>query len=118
MKSLKIARPVVLALAALSVNWALPAKAADALAPSTIVADPASYEGKTVHVSGTVAKYQTTKTMMGTIAAFTLCDAKCVVVIDETNTAHKDGDTVAVAGVFQTTFKGRQRTFSNVVVVK
>ena len=111
-------RLTLLACAAFGASDAPAAQAADTIAPSAIVADPASYEGKPVSVSGTVAKYQTAKTMMGTIAAFTVCDAKCVVVIDETNTAHKDGDTVTVTGTFQSTFKGRQRTFTNVVVIK
>ncbi len=96
---------------------ALPASAADTT-PSTLVASPATYEGKSVSVAGTVAKYQTSKTMMGTIAAYQLCDAKCIVVIDETNTVHKDGDQVTATGTFQTTFKGRQRSFKNVVVIK
>jgi hypothetical protein len=94
-----------------------PAFAAD-LTPSAILASPATYEAKDVSVAGTVAKYQTTKTMMGTVAAFQLCDEKCIVVIDETATAHKDGDKVTVAGTFQSSFKGPKRSFKNVVVVK
>ena len=114
----KRSRLPTLAVAMLCASAALPAGAASELAPSKIVADPASFEGKSVSVTGTVAKYQTTKTMMGTIAAFQVCDAKCVVVIDETDTAHKDGDTITVAGTFQSSFKGRQRSFNNVVVIK
>lgn len=111
-------RSLPLAVALLCAGVALPARAASDLAPSKIVADPSSFEGKSVSVTGTVAKYQTTKTLMGTIAAFQLCDDKCVVVIDETNTAHKDGDTVTVAGTFQSSFKGPKRSFTNVVVIK
>jgi hypothetical protein len=95
----------------------LPAAAAD-LTPSAILANPSSFDGKSVSVAGSVAKYQTSKTLMGTVAAFQLCDAKCVVVIDETNTAHKDGDTITVAGTFQTAFKGPRRSFKNVVLIK
>ncbi len=111
-------RSLPLAVALLCAGVALPARAGSDLAPSKIVADPSSFEGKSVSVTGTVAKYQTTKTLMGTIAAFQLCDDKCVVVIDETNTAHKDGDTVTVAGTFQSSFKGPKRSFTNVVVIK
>ncbi len=111
-------RSLPFAVALLCAGVALPAGAASDLAPSKIVADPASFEGKSVSVTGTVAKYQTTKTLMGTIAAFQLCDDKCVVVIDETDTAHKDGDTVTVAGTFQSSFKGPKRSFTNVVVIK
>jgi hypothetical protein len=104
-------------MAGLYLTVALPAVAAD-LTPSAVVADPATYEGKSISVAGTVAKYQTSKTLMGTVAAFQLCDAKCVVVIDETGTAHKDGDTLTVSGTFQTTFKGPRRSFKNVVLIK
>src|SRR5450755_3120434 len=99
----------VVALGAFVVAVALPAGAAD-LKPSAIVADPSAYEGKSVSVAGTVAKYQSNKTLLGTVAAFQLCDTKCIVVIDETNTAHKDGDTTTVSGTFQTSFKGPKRS--------
>jgi hypothetical protein len=105
---------LVIALVAAS---ALPVAAAD-LTPTAILASPSEFDGKSVSVAGSVAKYQTNKTMMGTVAAFQLCDAKCIVVVDETNTLHKDGDKVTVAGTFQTTFKGPRRSFNNVVLVK
>ncbi len=108
---------ILAAVTVINATAALPAAAAD-LAPSTLVASPSTYEGKAVSVAGTVAKYQTSKTLMGMVAAYQLCDTKCIVVIDETNTAHKDGDKVTVSGTFQTTFKGRQRSFKNVVVIK
>jgi hypothetical protein len=95
----------------------LPAAAAD-LTPSKILSDPSSYDGKSVSVAGTVAKFQTSKTLLGTVAAFQLCDAKCIVVIDQTNTTRKDGDKATVAGTFQTSFKGPRRSFKNVVLVK
>jgi hypothetical protein len=96
---------------------ALPAGAAD-LTPSALLADPSSYDGKSVSVAGTVGKFQTSKTLLGTVAAFQLCDAKCIVVIDETSTAHKDGDKTTVAGTFHTSFKGPRRSFKNVVLIK
>src|SRR5450755_306451 len=83
----------------------LPAAAAD-LTPSAILSDPSSYDGKSVSIAGAVAKFQTSKTLLGTVAAFQLCDAKCIVVIDQTNAAHKDGDTTTVAGTFQPAFPG------------
>ena len=88
-------------------------------APSSIVAAPASFEGKTVTVTGKVAHFQTTKTPMGTVAAFQLCDTKCVVVIDETNgSKYGDGDTGTATGTFHQKFKGRMRSFDNVVIIK
>jgi hypothetical protein len=92
---------------------------ADDLAPSTILASPSTYEGKTVTVAGKVANFQTSKTMMGTVTAFQLCDSKCVLVIDETNASkHANGDQATATGTFQSTFKGPRRTFNNVVVIK
>jgi len=99
------------------VTACVPAFAAD-LAPSAIVAAPSTYEGKPVTVAGTVAQYQVNKTLMGTVAAYQLCDAKCIVVIDETAAAHKNGDKVTASGTFQSTFKGPKREFKNVVVIK
>ncbi len=96
----------------------VPAIAADSVAPSTLVAHAAAYDGKAVAVAGSVAKYQQSKTMMGTVAAFQVCDTKCITVIDETNTAHANGDKITVDGTFQTTFKGPQRSFQNVVLIK
>ncbi|MDQ2908677.1 MAG: hypothetical protein M3R44_04920 [Candidatus Eremiobacteraeota bacterium] len=110
-------RFTAVATAALIIAGALPVAAAD-LAPSAIVANPSSYEGKAITVAGKVAHFQTSKTPMGTVAAFQLCDAKCVVVIDETNTARHDGDQATVSGKFQMKFKGRVRSFDNVVLVK
>jgi hypothetical protein len=109
-------RTLCLCIAA-SAATALPALAA-ALAPSTILANPSSYDGKTVTVSGKVAKYQTTKTMMGTVAGFALCDAKCIVVIDERNSGHQNGDTVSVTGTFHVTFKAPHKSYDNAVVIK
>jgi hypothetical protein len=93
--------------------------AADApLAPSTLVANPSSYDGKTVTVAGTVAKFQTASTLRGTVSFFQLCDGKCVVVIDASKPTYKNGDHQTASGTFHTTFKGPRRTFSNVVLVQ
>jgi hypothetical protein len=91
--------------------------AAAAIAPSTILANPTSYDGKSVTVTGKVAHFQTSSTPMGTVAGFQLCDSKCVVVIDKTNTSHSDGASVTVTGTFHVTFKGPRKTFNNAIVV-
>lgn len=93
------------------------AAAAASLNPSTIVASPGSYDGKTVSVTGKVTNFQTSSTMMGTVAGFQLCDSKCVVVIDQTNRARTNGSTATVTGTFHTTFKGPRKTFNNAVVI-
>ena len=99
---------------------ALPiAAAAAALAPSTIVANPSAYDGKSVTVTGKVTNYQVSSTPLGGKAAgFQLCDSKCVVVIDKTATSRSDGATATVTGTFHTSFKGPRRTFHNVVLIK
>lgn len=91
--------------------------AAAAIAPSTILANPSSYDGKSVTVTGKVAHFQTSSTPMGTVAGFQLCDSKCVVVIDKTNQAHSDGAGATVTGTFHVSFKGPRKTFTNAIVV-
>ncbi len=93
------------------------AAAAATLSPSTIVATPSSYDGKTVTVTGKVGNFQTSSTMMGTVAGFQLCDSKCVVVIDQTNHARSNGSAATVTGTFHTTFKGPHKTFNDAVVI-
>jgi hypothetical protein len=110
-------RVSTLATASLCLAVAAPALAAS-LAPSTILANPSFYEGKPVTVAGKVGHFQTKKTLMGTVAAFQLCDAKCVVVIDETNASRHDGDQATVSSTFQTKFKGQARSSDNVVLIK
>lgn len=98
---------------------ALPVVAlAAALSPSTIVANPAGYDGQSVTVTGKVTGFQTSQTMRGKVAGFQLCDAKCVVVIDQTGQSHSDGATVTVTGTFHSSFKAPKRTFANAVVIE
>lgn len=105
-------------LTAAALGIAVPAVAlAAALAPSTIVASPSSYDGKSVTVTGTVRNVQTSHTPIGNVTGFQLCDSKCVVVIDKTNGSHADGSAATVTGTFHTTFKGPRKTFNNAVVV-
>lgn len=89
-----------------------------AMAPSAIVANPASYEGKPVTVTGTISNLQVNKTMFRKVTGYQLCDTKCVVVIDQTNAAHHNGEQATVSGTFQSTFKGPKRSFKNAVVIK
>ncbi len=93
------------------------AGAAGALAPSAILANASTYDGKSVTVTGKVSNYQTSSTPMGQVAGFQLCDSKCVVVIDKTNQSHSNGATATVTGTFHLTFKGPRKTFDNAVVI-
>ena len=105
-----------LSLAALAAFVPATALAA-ALAPSAIVANPSSYDGKTVTVTGKVANYQTSNTMIGTVAGYQVCDAKCVVVIDEKAGKQTNGASATVTGTFHATFKGPRKTYTNAVVI-
>ena len=97
---------------------AVPAIAlAAALAPSTIVANPASYDGKSVTVTGKVTNFQMQNTMAGQVAGFALCDTKCVVVIDKTHQSRSNGATATITGTFHTTFKGPRKSFNNAIVI-
>jgi hypothetical protein len=113
------ARPLVAALS-LAVGVALPPLAAadPPLAPTVIVAAPSTYEGKTVTVAGTVARFQTSSSPRGPVAFFQLCDASCIVVLDFTKPAYKDGENRTVTGTFRAHFKAPRRTFDNVVLVQ
>ncbi|HZY99277.1 MAG TPA: hypothetical protein VFE36_06865 [Candidatus Baltobacteraceae bacterium] len=88
-----------------------------ALAPSAIVASPSTYDGKGVTVTGKVSNFQTSQTMMGTVAGYQLCDTQCVVVIDQTNQAQTDGSNATVTGTFHASFKTPKKTFTNAVVI-
>lgn len=90
---------------------------AAALAPSAILANPSSYDGKSVTVTGKVAHFQSSSTPMGPVAGFQLCDSKCIVVIDKTNQSRSDGAAATVTGTFHVTFKGPRKTFNNAVVI-
>lgn len=104
-------------LAAFIITSSLAAVAASVLAPSAIVASPSTYDGKTVTVSGKVANFQTSQTLMGSVAGYQLCDTKCVVVIDQTNHAQTNGSNATVTGTFHATFKGPRKSFTNAVVI-
>jgi hypothetical protein len=106
-----------LALFAAFVLAATSAAIAASLAPSAIVASPSTFDGKTVTVTGKVSSFQTSSTMMGPVAGYQLCDAKCVVVIDESNHAQTNGSQATVTGTFHATFKGPRKSFTNAVVI-
>jgi hypothetical protein len=95
---------------------AVPALAAT-MVPSDVVAKAASLDGTTVTVSGKVAKFQRSTTLMGTVSAFQLCDSKCIVVIDQKNETQVDGKATTVTGTFHVQYKGPRRSFKNVVMI-
>jgi hypothetical protein len=89
-----------------------------AVPPSAMAGNPSNFDGKTVTATGTVKGFQTSSTMMGTVAGYQLCDSmKCIVVIDESNHAQTNGKTATVTGTFHATFKGPRKTFTNALVM-
>ena len=98
------------------VAYAAPA-VASRITPSQVAANASSLDGTTVTVSGQVAKFQRSTTLMGTISGYQLCDSKCVVVIDQKNETQQDGQTATVTGTFHIQYKGPRRSFKNVVVI-
>ena len=87
------------------------------VAPSAIVAAPSSFDGKTITVAGSVKGFQTSSSMMGTVAGYQLCDTSCIVVIDESNHAQTNGSKATVTGTFHATFKGPRKSFTNALVI-
>jgi hypothetical protein len=89
-----------------------------AISPSTILADPSSYEGKPVSVLGKVASFQSQKMGSATVTSFQLCDTACVQVIDQTGASqYADGDQATASGTFHATIKGPRLTFNNVILI-
>ena len=97
------------------VIMAAPALAAT-MTPSDVIAKAASLDGTTVTVSGKVAKFQHSSTLIGTISAYQLCDTKCIVVIDQKNGAQVNGQSARATGTFHAQYKG-PRPFKNVVMI-
>jgi hypothetical protein len=104
-------------LAALFAALPIASVAATTLTPSTIVGTPATYDGQTVSVAGTVQKFKSRNTQMGQVGVFELCDAKCVHVIDKTNQSHTDGSSATISGTFHETFKTPKKTWNNVIII-
>jgi hypothetical protein len=86
------------------------------VAPSALAANPSSYDGQDVTVSGT-AKNPTARQMRrGTATTYQLCDSQCINVVQFGNTNVSDGSQVTVSGRFRASF-GRQQTMTNVLIV-
>lgn len=114
-------RPVVTALARLAVLVTLASSvacghSAQTVAPSALSADPSTYDGQDVTVSGTVKNPGTRQTRRGTATTYQLCDNACINVVQFGGTGVADGSKLTVAGRFRATF-GRQTAITNVLIV-
>jgi hypothetical protein len=91
---------------------------ADDLAPSTILSNPQSYDGKSVAVQGTVQNYTTRLTPRGgTVASYKVCDQQCVSVMDPSGGAQVNGGSATVNGTFHATLQMRNQKLTNVIVI-
>ncbi len=110
----------LLALALASGAFGCAAAADSALVPSTILAAPATYDGKAVEVTGIVRKYTVKKTIAGTYTTFGLCEGitkQCVGVAEKGDAHLGDGQTTTVSGTFHKEFSFHRKSGSNVVSV-
>jgi hypothetical protein len=108
-----------LARAALSIALASSAAcghSAQTVAPSALSADPSTYDGQDVTVSGTAKSLGTRQTRRGTATTYQLCDTACINVIQFGASDAAEGGNVTVTGRFRATF-GRQTTIKDVLVV-
>jgi hypothetical protein len=93
------------------------AVAAANLTPSLVLASPSMYDGKSVAVSGTVSEFTTRSTDLGNFTKFSLCDTKCITVIDKTQQSRTNKTAVTVVGTFRASFKGPHKTWTNVLMI-
>jgi cytochrome c-type biogenesis protein CcmE len=89
---------------------------AQAVAPSALSADPSTYDGQDVTVSGTVKNPGTRQTRRGTATTYQLCDNACINVVQFEGASVTDGSKITVAGRFRASF-GRQTALTNVLIV-
>ncbi|MFZ0031664.1 MAG: hypothetical protein WAK84_07320 [Candidatus Cybelea sp.] len=105
-------------LAALLAALPIAAVAMTTLTPSTVVGAPATYDGQTIMVAGTVQNIKTKNTeAMGQITVFELCDTKCIHVFDKTNQTRSSGSSATVTGMFHASFKTPTKTRKNVLII-
>jgi len=91
--------------------------AANVLAPSGILQQPAKYERKSVTVIGLVSAIAVRAIPGGYITQFALCDSRCINVVEFTKPSFVTGQSLTVAGTFHTIFSNGLIQARNVVVV-
>jgi hypothetical protein len=105
-------------LAALFAALPIAAIAMTALTPSTVVGAPATYDGQTITLAGTVQNLKTKNTeAMGQVTVFELCDTKCIHVFDKTNQTRSNGSSATLTGMFHASFKTPKKTRKNVLII-
>jgi hypothetical protein len=105
-------------LAAFFAAFPIAAVATTTLTPSTVVGTPATYDGQTIMVAGTVQNIKTRNTeATGQITVFELCDTKCIHVVDKTSQTRSDNSSATVSGTFHASFKTPTKTRKNVLII-
>ena len=93
------------------------AVAAATVTPTVVLTNPSMYDGQSITVSGTVSDYETKNIALGNIAKFSLCDTKCITVLDKTQQSHSNGSTATITGTFHASYKAPNKTWTNVLMV-
>ena len=91
--------------------------AANVLAPSGVLQAPAAFNLKHVQVLGLVENIAVRAIPGGFISQFTLCDSRCINVVEFSKPTVVIGQSVTVAGIFHTIFSNGPIQARNVVVV-
>jgi cytochrome c-type biogenesis protein CcmE len=90
--------------------------ASQSVAPSALAADPSTYDGQDVTVTGTVKNTGTRQTRRGTATTYQLCDTACINVIQFSGSSVSEGTQSTASGRFRASF-GHRQMLTNVLIV-
>jgi hypothetical protein len=91
--------------------------AANVLAPSGILAAPSKFERKSVTVLGIVQTIVVRPIKGGAVSQFSLCDSRCINVIEFSRPTFTVGQSLTISGTFYTVFSNGIIQARNAVVV-
>lgn len=91
--------------------------AANVLAPSGILGRPQAFERQKVTVLGIVGAVAVRPINGGAISQFSLCDSRCINVIEFSEPHFRIGQSLTVSGTFHTIFSNGIIQARNVVIV-
>jgi len=91
--------------------------AANVLAPSGILATPNQFERKSVTVLGIAANIVVRPIQGGVVSQFSLCDSRCINVVEFSKPKFVPGQSITVSGIFHSIFSNGIIQARNVIVV-
>jgi hypothetical protein len=91
--------------------------AANVLAPSGILGRPAQFDRQKVTVLGIVGAFSVRQVQNVTISQFSLCDSRCINVVEFNEPPVAIGKSLTVSGTFHTIFSNGIIQARNVVMV-